>query len=165
MFPGCNRRRFCNLCSGRMLECNRRAVLLFWRYLELRHVCGLVHGECEFCPFGLEFEYRGAPTNPECDIVAFQGSTRKGSGETPVGEEKSGVDGVFTCCISGGNWNNATNAGLFTVNVNNVLSNSNSNIGARIMGIKNSLRCQLPASWQKSVTLPAVLRVWSEHSH
>lgn len=32
----------------------------------------------------------------------------------------------------GGNWNNDTNAGAFQLNVNNSLSNANSNIGARL---------------------------------
>lgn len=34
--------------------------------------------------------------------------------------------------IVGGNWNNAANAGLWSLNVNNSASNSNSNIGARL---------------------------------
>jgi len=34
--------------------------------------------------------------------------------------------------IVGGNWNNAANAGLWNLNVNNSASNSNSNIGARL---------------------------------
>lgn len=33
--------------------------------------------------------------------------------------------------IRGGNWNNGALAGLFAVNVNNLRSNSNTNIGAR----------------------------------
>lgn len=33
--------------------------------------------------------------------------------------------------IRGGNWNNAANAGVFTLNCNNARSNANNNIGAR----------------------------------
>jgi hypothetical protein len=33
--------------------------------------------------------------------------------------------------IRGGNWNNGALAGLFAVNVNNLRSNTNTNIGAR----------------------------------
>ena len=33
--------------------------------------------------------------------------------------------------LSGGNWNNGSNAGLFALNLNNVRSNSNGNIGFR----------------------------------
>ena len=35
------------------------------------------------------------------------------------------------CPISGGNWNNTSNAGVWTLNCNNTASNSNNNIGAR----------------------------------
>lgn len=34
----------------------------------------------------------------------------------------------------GGNWNNRSNAGLFYFNGNNSTSNSNSNIGDKLMG-------------------------------
>lgn len=33
----------------------------------------------------------------------------------------------------GGNWNNSGNAGLFYFNANNTSSNSNSNVGARLL--------------------------------
>ena len=33
----------------------------------------------------------------------------------------------------GGNWNNGGNAGLFYFNANNTSSNSNSNVGARLL--------------------------------
>ena len=33
--------------------------------------------------------------------------------------------------IRGGNWNNAANAGVFALNLNNARSNANTNIGAR----------------------------------
>jgi len=36
-------------------------------------------------------------------------------------------------CLSGGNWNNAALAGLFTLNVNNAPTNANANIGARLL--------------------------------
>ncbi|SRR3989339_2205738 len=35
------------------------------------------------------------------------------------------------CVISGGNWNNAGNAGVWTLNLNNVRGNSNNNVGFR----------------------------------
>ena len=35
------------------------------------------------------------------------------------------------CPISGGNWNNTTNAGVWALNLNNTRSNSNDNVGAR----------------------------------
>jgi len=39
----------------------------------------------------------------------------------------------------GGNWNNGSNAGLFYLNLNNLRSNSNNNIGFR----PALLRCQI----------------------
>lgn len=35
------------------------------------------------------------------------------------------------CSISGGNWNNTTNAGVWSLNLNNHRSNSNNNVGVR----------------------------------
>ncbi|MFZ4537171.1 hypothetical protein [Propionivibrio sp.] len=35
------------------------------------------------------------------------------------------------CPISGGNWNNASNAGLWMLNLNNVRGNTNNNVGCR----------------------------------
>jgi hypothetical protein len=35
------------------------------------------------------------------------------------------------CPISGGNWNNGTNAGAWALNLNNERSNSNNNVGGR----------------------------------
>ena len=35
------------------------------------------------------------------------------------------------CPISGGNWNNSSNAGVWTLNLNNVRGNSNNNVGCR----------------------------------
>ena len=35
------------------------------------------------------------------------------------------------CPISGGNWNNGSNAGVWTLNLNNTRTNSNINVGLR----------------------------------
>ena len=35
------------------------------------------------------------------------------------------------CPIAGGNWNNSTNAGVWTLNLNNVRGNSNNNVSCR----------------------------------
>lgn len=35
------------------------------------------------------------------------------------------------CPISGGNWNNGTNAGVWALNLNNTRGNSNNNVGGR----------------------------------
>lgn len=35
------------------------------------------------------------------------------------------------CVISGGNWNNGSNAGVWALNLNNVRGNSNDNVGFR----------------------------------
>ena len=35
------------------------------------------------------------------------------------------------CPISGGNWNNSSNAGVWTLNLNNTRTNSNNNVGFR----------------------------------
>lgn len=35
------------------------------------------------------------------------------------------------CVISGGNWNNGSNAGAWSLNLNNVRGNSNNNVGFR----------------------------------
>lgn len=35
------------------------------------------------------------------------------------------------CVISGGNWNNGANAGVWALNLNNVRGNSNNNVGFR----------------------------------
>lgn len=37
------------------------------------------------------------------------------------------------CANFGSNWNNGDNAGAFQLNVNNAASNTNSNLGARLM--------------------------------
>lgn len=35
------------------------------------------------------------------------------------------------CPIAGGNWNDSSNAGVWTLNLNNVRGNSNNNVGCR----------------------------------
>ena len=35
------------------------------------------------------------------------------------------------CPISGGNWNNSANAGVWALNLNNTRTNSNNNVGGR----------------------------------
>lgn len=42
---------------------------------------------------------------------------------------------LYTSCVTyfGSNWNNATNAGTFLLNVNNATSNSNANITAHLL--------------------------------
>jgi hypothetical protein len=42
--------------------------------------------------------------------------------------DKKGEISIF---IRGGNWNNTTNAGVFSLNLNNDASNANTNIGFR----------------------------------
>jgi formylglycine-generating enzyme required for sulfatase activity len=41
------------------------------------------------------------------------------------------MDGSGGAGLRGGNWNNGTNAGVFTLNLNNAPSNTNTNIGFR----------------------------------
>jgi len=40
------------------------------------------------------------------------------------------------CPIVGGNWNNDTNAGVWTLNLNNARGNSNNNVGCRADSVK-----------------------------
>ena len=40
--------------------------------------------------------------------------------------------------IAGGNWNNGSNAGVWTLNVNNSRANSNNNVGSRAVIWSNS---------------------------
>jgi hypothetical protein len=45
--------------------------------------------------------------------------------------------------LRGGNWNNTSNDGLFTANLNNAPSNTNNNIGFRcvfLLGVERDLR-------------------------
>lgn len=47
------------------------------------------------------------------------------------------------CPISGGNWNNAANAGVWALNLNNVRTNSNNNIGFRAdSGLPRTQQCE-----------------------
>lgn len=41
------------------------------------------------------------------------------------------------CAISGGNWNNGGNAGVWALNLNNVRGNSNNNVGFRSDSVPN----------------------------
>jgi len=47
----------------------------------------------------------------------------------------------------GGNYNNASNAGLWYFNANNASSNSNANIGARLLVFQISLRGLSHTAW------------------
>jgi len=40
------------------------------------------------------------------------------------------------CPIAGGNWSNSANAGVWALNLNNVRSNSNNNVGCRADSVK-----------------------------
>ena len=42
------------------------------------------------------------------------------------------------CVISGGNWNNGGNSGVWALNLNNVRSNSNNNYGFRSDSVPNT---------------------------
>lgn len=42
------------------------------------------------------------------------------------------------CVISGGNWNNGSNAGVWALNLNNVRGNSNNNVGFRSDSVPNT---------------------------
>lgn len=44
------------------------------------------------------------------------------------------------CPISGGNWNNTTNAGVWALNLNNVRTNSNNNVGFRSDSVSPHIR-------------------------
>jgi len=91
-------------------------------------------------------------------VHAADRSTNSIINHAPNGEGPSGIrvtavhSGVL---IVGGNWNNAANAGLSAWNSNNDLSNSNTNIGARLAypsdrrEIINITLGKDPASWQK----------------
>jgi hypothetical protein len=52
------------------------------------------------------------------------------------------------CVISGGNWNNGGNAGVWTLNLNNVRGNSNNNVGLRADSLPG-LPCAAYADWQR----------------
>ena len=44
----------------------------------------------------------------------------------------------------GGNWNNGSNNGLFSLNLNNAASNANTNIGGRLAKGKNAPEADIP---------------------
>ncbi|NCC35269.1 MAG: hypothetical protein EOM24_25150 [Chloroflexia bacterium] len=48
------------------------------------------------------------------------------------------------CLISGGNWNNTSNAGVWALNLNNNRTNSNDNVGLRAADYDATSR---PAVW------------------
>lgn len=50
-----------------------------------------------------------------------------------------GVESFFRAAIRGGNWDNTTNDGPFTLNLNNAPSNVNTNIGFRCASIHANL--------------------------
>jgi len=53
--------------------------------------------------------------------------------------------------IRGGNWNNGTNAGAFTLNLNNTPTNTNTNIGFRVArSFRFHQRQVIPASGCKN---------------
>ena len=53
------------------------------------------------------------------------------------------------CVISGGNWNNGSNAGVWTLNLNNVRGNSNNNVGFRADSLPRP--CAAHAAWQRGI--------------
>lgn len=54
--------------------------------------------------------------------------------------------------ISGGNWSNTSNAGVGYANCNNSLSNSNSNIGARLAHMNHHSDSGLTSGWNRQTT-------------
>lgn len=52
------------------------------------------------------------------------------------------------CVISGGNWNNGSNAGVWALNLNNVRGNSNNNVGFRADSMPCK-PCAVPAARQR----------------
>ena len=54
--------------------------------------------------------------------------------------------------ICGGNWNNAADAGVFYVNLNNPRSNANDNIGFR--SALPHLYCQIPCAHGHTASTP-----------
>lgn len=66
------------------------------------------------------------------------------------------------CPISGGNWNNGSNAGIWAFNLNNVRGNSNNNVGFR--SDSNSPRIGQPnggikgGAFRQSMTAKSVYR-------
>jgi len=61
------------------------------------------------------------------------------------------------CEISGGNWNNGSNAGVWSLNLNNVRSNSNNNVGFRSDSMP-IMPCAVYAEWQRGSLCRALWR-------
>jgi hypothetical protein len=53
------------------------------------------------------------------------------------------------CVISGGTWNNGSNAGVWTLNLNNVRGNSNNNVGFRADSLPRP--CAAHAAWKRGI--------------
>jgi hypothetical protein len=53
------------------------------------------------------------------------------------------------CAISGGNWNNGSNAGVWAFNSNNARSNSNNKYGFRSDPLPAKPPCAALAEWQR----------------
>ncbi len=56
------------------------------------------------------------------------------------------------CVISGGNWNNGSNAGVFGRNLNNTRANSNNNAGLRCDCALSSY--SVPRKWSTGIGRP-----------
>ena len=61
------------------------------------------------------------------------------------------------CVISGGNWNNGGNAGVWLLNLNNVRGNSNNNVGFRSDSVPNTPYAAC-ADWQRGSLRRALRR-------
>lgn len=61
------------------------------------------------------------------------------------------------CVISGGNWNNGGNAGVWALNLNNVRGNSNNNVGFRSDSVPNTPDAAC-ADWQRGSLRRALRR-------
>lgn len=62
--------------------------------------------------------------------------------------------------LRGGNWNNGANAGVFNLNLNNLRSNSNNNIGFRsaVLLVRNFKRMALVGSMKENGLISPALR-------
>ena len=61
------------------------------------------------------------------------------------------------CVISGANWNNGGNAGVWALNLNNVRGNSNDNVGFRSDSLPNTPYAAC-ACWQRGSLYRALRR-------
>lgn len=61
------------------------------------------------------------------------------------------------CAISGGNWNNGSNAGVWALNLNNARGNSNNNIGFRADSSPGKPKAA-SAAWQRGSTCRGLRR-------